>query len=131
MSVGIIKYINKAIIVINHECQSDKGSSGGPILNLLNFKVIRIHKGCREHANLNVGTFFKFIFDQKEIFKENRINFNNFIEPYNIVKNTKYEKINNDPNENGFIFISETGEGKSTLINVLCNEEKAKCSFTY
>ena len=38
-----------------HSCSTDKGSSGSPILNLLNNKVIGIHTGSEE--NYNKGTF--------------------------------------------------------------------------
>ena len=31
---------------IKHKCNTDYGSSGGPILNAINNKVIGIHKGC-------------------------------------------------------------------------------------
>ena len=31
---------------ISHYCSTEKGSSGSPIINLLNHKVIGIHKKC-------------------------------------------------------------------------------------
>ena len=31
---------------IKHSCNSDSGSSGGPMINSLNYKVIGIHKGA-------------------------------------------------------------------------------------
>ena len=42
---------------IKHNCETDEGSSGSPILNLKNFNVVGVHKG---YANkLNFGTLIK------------------------------------------------------------------------
>ena len=43
---------------IEHYCSTDKGSSGSPILNLFNFKVIGIHKKRTEY-DYNEGTLIK------------------------------------------------------------------------
>ena len=50
---------------IKHFCNTDFCSSGGPILSLLNNKIIGIHKGCiRKNGNnynqYNIGTYLKF-----------------------------------------------------------------------
>ena len=55
-SAGIIKYIGEDNYTIEHTCQSEDGSSGGPLLNLTNHKVIGIHKGSKEKKNYNLGT---------------------------------------------------------------------------
>ena len=44
---------------IKHLCNTEKGSSGGPILCSLTNKVIGIHKGCIIKG-YNIGTFLKF-----------------------------------------------------------------------
>ena len=44
---------------IKHSCSSQEGSSGGPLLNLLNFKVIGIHKGQNIDNDYNLGTLIK------------------------------------------------------------------------
>ena len=43
-----------------HKCHTEPGSSGSPILNALNNKVIDIHKGYINKNNFNIGTFLKF-----------------------------------------------------------------------
>lgn len=48
---------------IQHSCSTDFGSSGSPILNLSNFKVIGVHKGGTSF-NMNKGTFIKFIIER-------------------------------------------------------------------
>ena len=41
---------------INHTCSSDHGSSGGPLINTDNYKVIAIHKGASKKENYNLGS---------------------------------------------------------------------------
>ena len=45
---------------INHRCSTEKGSSGSPILNLSNNKVIGIHKNHSIYFNYNIGTLLKY-----------------------------------------------------------------------
>ena len=45
---------------IIHTCSTEKGSSGSPIINLLNNKVIAIHVGNSINMNFNKGTFLKY-----------------------------------------------------------------------
>ena len=42
---------------IKHNCETNEGSSGSPILNLENFSVVGVHKGFDN--KLNCGTFLK------------------------------------------------------------------------
>ena len=58
VSYGIVKDIidNKII----HLCSSNKGSSGSPIINLLNNKVIGIHVGNEKNFKRNFGTCLKY-----------------------------------------------------------------------
>ena len=58
-STGKIKSIAIDNYEIEHFCESQEGSSGGPIINLANFKVIGVHKGSKDNKNFNVGTFLK------------------------------------------------------------------------
>ena len=44
---------------INHSCNTDKGSSGSPILSLRNFKLIGIHCGAHINFDYNRGILFK------------------------------------------------------------------------
>ena len=56
VSYGIIKNINEKNEII-HFCHTREGSSGSPILNLENNKIIAIHFGAKESKNYNKGTF--------------------------------------------------------------------------
>ena len=59
-STGIIQKIANNGFTIEHLCDSRGGSSGGPLINSTNFKVIGIHKGAAYNSkNFNVGTFLK------------------------------------------------------------------------
>ncbi len=48
---------------IKHLCNTQKGSSGGPILSSLTNKVIGIHKGFIKEG-YNIGTFLKSVLDE-------------------------------------------------------------------
>ena len=58
VSYGILNKINKYDII--HICSTDNGSSGSPILNLENNKVIGIHKQGSNNFNFNKGTLLKY-----------------------------------------------------------------------
>ena len=73
VSYGIIKnrFIDKEYNFI-HYCCTEKGSSGSPILNINNNKLIGIHKQTDENKNYNIGSFLyysikEFIDKYKEI----------------------------------------------------------------
>ena len=75
-SNGLIKCIEEDDYTIRHICPTEHGSSGSPILNLNNYKVIGVHKGTKEGKNWNLGTILKSPIDDfiKEISKEREIN---------------------------------------------------------
>ena len=56
-SEEIIKNIEEDNYIIRHFCDSDNGSSGGPLINLDNNKVLGIHKGFNGKENL--GTILR------------------------------------------------------------------------
>ena len=58
VSYGILNKINKYDII--HLRSTDNGSSGSPILNLENNKVIGIHKEGSNNFNFNKGTLLKY-----------------------------------------------------------------------
>ena len=58
-SMGIFQLIEEDDFTIRHLCRSNPGSSGCPIINLNNNRVIGIHKGASEKKNWNLGTFIK------------------------------------------------------------------------
>ena len=45
---------------INHFCCTERGSSGSPIMNLLNNKIIGIHKEASMKFKINRGTYLKY-----------------------------------------------------------------------
>ena len=59
VSNGIIKNINEDDKTIYHSCCVGAGSSGSPIVNKKNFKVIGIHKGSTNNSKYNLGTLLK------------------------------------------------------------------------
>ena len=71
VSYGLLGLI-KSEYEINHKCNTDKGSSGAPILSLKDNKLIGIHKGSKNNYEFNIG--FLIIFP---IIEFNQINFNN------------------------------------------------------
>ena len=58
VSYGILKNIQD--YNLNHFCSTCPGSSGSPILNLSNNKVLGIHKEASIHFQYNIGTFLKY-----------------------------------------------------------------------
>ena len=76
-SIGIIRNIDEANYIY-HTCQSEADSSGAPIINLTNNKVIGIHIGIDSNKNINKGILIKAIIDDfyKKNVNENNINFN-------------------------------------------------------
>jgi len=54
-----------------YSCQTQNGSSGSPVINLINHKVIGIHKSYKENLKYNIGTVLK---DQINDFYLNIIN---------------------------------------------------------
>ena len=58
-SDGVIKNIEEDNFSILHLCASNQGASGGPLINLINFQVIGIHKGSKDNYNYNLGTYIR------------------------------------------------------------------------
>ena len=58
-SNGVIKNIFEDNYTISHLCITKSGSSGGPLINLLNHKVIGVHKGSKDGQEFNLGTLLK------------------------------------------------------------------------
>ena len=73
-SVGIINKINN--LDINHTASTECGSSGSPILNLLNLKIIAIYKG-KTLFEYNEGTFLKLAIERFNEKYLNDLNDNN------------------------------------------------------
>ena len=58
VSYGLLININN--YDVTHTCSTENGSSGSPILNLENNKVIGIHKEGSTIFNFNLGTFLRY-----------------------------------------------------------------------
>ena len=98
MSIGDVK-INEDNFDIIHTCKSDHGSSGGPILNLSNYKIIGIHKGAKLKTSFkqNKGTLINFPIDEFYQKNKNYIETNIFKEePKKIMKKKSLEINNNN-----------------------------------
>ena len=94
-SSRFLKKINeeKKNYEIRHTFNSDGGSSGGPIINSMNYKVIGIHKGA-SNRDYNLGTFLQKPLQE---FKEKRMKNKEYI---GNKKNKKEIKSNNKNNNN-------------------------------
>ena len=77
---GEIKYSPGTILKIDYDkimysCSTKPGSSGGPIIDASNFKVIGVHKGYKNDMKLNFGILIKVPpvkkFNQKDDFEKN------------------------------------------------------------
>ena len=79
---GKIIFVPKNDYKFLHSCNTDPGSSGGPIILINNFSVIGLHKGYDKENNKNVGIFLREII--------NNINENN------ILKINKKISLNNE-----------------------------------
>ena len=89
VSYGIISNINKFNIL--HLCSTEKGSSGSPIINLSNNKIIGVHRGASENLNINKGILLKEpineFLDQYKIREEkNAMGFSYFFKNSKIIK---------------------------------------------
>ena len=134
---GTIGSIDENGEQIQHYCSTSPGSSGAPIINLKNQKVIGIHKGAATKGKkFNYGTYLKLpieefneLLNQKEKdnkdIDKNEINSSKYNE--NSQKNIK--KIKNKELNNDFknyydedaqtckvILLGESGVGKTSLI---------------
>ena len=96
VSYGLINQICQEN-VLHHYCITDKGSSGSPIINLENSKVIGIHNGGSDKFNFNKGIFLKAPING--FFSEN-INFSCCIPNYNVEKKLDGENEEDNLNKN-------------------------------
>jgi V8-like Glu-specific endopeptidase len=65
-SLGIIRNISDDKININHNCATEEGSSGSPIINLQNYGVIGIHRGF--FNKINKGILLKIPIEEFNIY---------------------------------------------------------------
>ena len=114
---GIFYYIKNNNENFYHDCNTEGGFSGGPIILINNLSIIGIHKGYDKNENKNIGIYLNEIINNinknKEYKEKNEIKCIIYID-----KNNYKEDIilfnNNDDNKNEFI----------DNINVYINENK-------
>ena len=107
VSYGILKEINNEYDII-HLCSTKFGSSGSPILNISNNKLIGIHKESSNKYNYNKGTLLK-------------TPINEFLNNINLIKkNVLIKKVKNEMN------ITEQFLDKNIMKNKMCIHTKYK-----
>ena len=121
-SPGTIKNIILDNYNIQHLCSSEYGSSGGPIINLSNYKIIGVHKSSKGNQNWNLGTIIKGPVEE----------FNKLYKSTNYEKIKKYVKIFNIKNISNIEGIDEiTIKYKKNKVNYLNDEEHEEINETF
>jgi len=127
VSYGMLKEIQNEFNII-HLCSTKSGSSGSPILNMINNKVIGVHKETSKNFNYNKGTFLKY-----PIYE--------YLKNINIIKKEKkekniIEKKNNEINSNEIIKSNKiqdkeinSNEIKNNELNQIKNFEIKNCEL--
>ena len=106
ISHGVIKNINENNYNIGHLCVTFGGSSGGPLINLSNYKVIGVHKGGISRNKINVGTViigpikefhnnFNNLKNEKKVIEKNEIKKEIFDVPIIEVLKAEYTNVAN------------------------------------
>jgi len=131
---------------IYHDCSTKKGSSGGPILLLRNFKLIGIHKGYLENFDYNIGTSliepikeFNSTFYNKNIINKNRC-VNCIICEYEVKNGEEFDLLHDyskqilDVDDNLKLLYNEGKKKKSILeenVNIYIENELINFKFKY
>ena len=110
-SPGTITNISENLFF--HNCDTDQGYSGSPIILRTDQRVIGIHRGGLVEKNANIGTFLGTIFEKKNNYKI--INYND-----NDNFNNKKIKMNNilNPNNKKDIMTSKLANGVKKINNI-------------
>ena len=126
VSYGLSNGINN--YEINHTCSTEHGSSGSPILNLSNNKLIGIHKQGSKNFNYNLGTCLQFPLNDffEKIKNENDPNkiINNVLNKYLLKSNEFYVKAKNYMNDMKYHI--EQGKAMNITFNVFVNDINGK-----
>ena len=119
VSYGIIKDIDLINpFDLRHLCCTEKGSSGSPILNLFNNKIIGIHKGSNINHDYNKGTLLIYPF------REFILKIKDEIKNKNIIKGVLDIKINEI--KDNIILFNTFDKNIHEKIDVYINDNKVK-----
>jgi len=109
VSYGIInKIYEDKEYNFNHFCNTKEGSSGSPIINIINNKVIGIHKEADKTINYNVGLFLNYAIED---FK----NKNNIVKQLNITKKSNEAFNLNSKNINNLEILDSSEKGITNI----------------
>ena len=142
-SSGIIKEIKKAAdiknVIIGYTCPTERGSSGGPIINPKNNKVFGIHIGYNKNKKLNEGLLIEASIEEfKNYYKRTSNSIRTFQFNRNYGRNNLEEENNNyEQKKKEEIKIHEHQIDLEDPINELCcncsqkmeNVPGYKCNF--
>ena len=113
-----------------HFCCTEFGSSGAPLLNLENNKIIGIHKEAGKNKQYNIGAFLyeplKEVINkyrEQKILKDKSKTNNNLLQ--NVDKNDKIMKLYNKLYNGGFV--SDIVEIKKNITNTFYDVKKLIC----
>ena len=114
-SYGLTKDFQNDFI-IRHLCMTESGSSGSPLLNLSNHKVIGIHSAGSQKFSYNFAIILKSPIKEfiKKYKNEINNNFNNNIDYNNIEKSIDNKNNNNDTNNYNDINRIEQSKNKNS-----------------
>ena len=107
-SEELIKSIDEKGYEIKHFCDSSSGSSGGPLINAKNYKVMGYHKGASKQ-NWNIGTLLKIPIDY-------------FLKQKKQTNNNNSVKRNKENNTYNILLVGQTGVGISYVGNLILGE---------
>ena len=123
VSYGIIKEIKDN--EIKHQCCTEGGSSGSPILNLKNKKVIGIHSKYSHNFEFNIGSYLKNSINQLN--KSNEIMIKLKIEENDVDKNIYFlDNCNNVEIDNNKHFHDNLKELNKFNVKLFIKEDTEK-----
>ena len=131
VSYGILNDINNKEIY--HNCSTEQGSSGSPIISLKTFQLIGIHKASCLHKNLNKGLFIKYVIDELNKIKIKKFILkieNNLMNIFNKIENKIINTENNQIKEITILYKIDKKYSKMRIFgkNFVKNNKK-KCKM--
>ena len=117
---------------IHHICNTEKGSSGSPILSLDSFKVIGIHFGGpkNEQFKFNRGTLMKYAVEEfvNKVYNMKSKNSNNIENKYKVLNEMTVKYMIDDFDTDIKLFGEEFVKNNKEKCFILLNDKKLKLS---